>query len=135
MGLMELIRRNSDYALRALSYMARFPKGLRFTIAVIARQEDIPAAFLRKIFQRLSVNKIVRSQRGPSGGFYLLREPSRLSLGEIIESTQGCFSLSRCLYARDFCSRQRSCRVKIRLSRLQTKIEALLSKATLGEII
>src|SRR3989338_3713467 len=105
---MEFIRRNSDYALRSLSYMARFPVGERFTIRIIAKEQNVPAPFLKKIFQRLSQGRIIRSQRGPKGGFYLLKKPHQIRLKKTLELIQGRISLSDCLFKDNICKRSRT---------------------------
>ena len=132
---MELIRRNSDYALRSLSHIARFPLGSKFTLRTIARKEDVPFAFLRKTFQKLSRKKIVGSHLGPKGGFYLLKEPSQITLGDILEAVQGPISLSDCLRYSGSCKRIKSCRVNKKLLSIQKEIDGLLAKTTLGELI
>lgn len=132
---MELVRRNSDYALRSLAYMAEFPNGRKFTIRAIAKKEDVPAAFLGKIFQRLSLNKIVTSCRGPGGGFYLLKKPHQLTLKEILEVTQGRISLSDCLFDSKLCNRARACKINAALSNIQNRLINLLDKYTLKDFI
>lgn len=130
-----MIRRDSDYALRALSYMAEFPTGKRFTAADIAKKQDVPAAFLRKIFQKLAKNKIASSCPGPGGGFYLARKPSYINMKEILESVQGSISLNECLLDFNFCNRIKSCKVRKRLFSIQKEIDSLLTGLSLGEIV
>lgn len=132
---MELIRRNSDYAFRSLVYMARFPQGKIFKVKSIAKKEDVPIAFLRKILQKLSLNKILDSQRGPQGGYYLLRKPQDISLGEILESVQGRISLSDCIFEKNLCRRRDACRIKPGLSTLQKKLKNLLDGYTLRDFL
>lgn len=132
---MELIRRNSDYALRSLAYMAGLPYGKRFTISSIAKEQNIPATFLRKIFQKLSLNNIVDSHPGPGGGFYLLKKPYQLSLKEILEAVQGEISLSDCLFKSNVCSRAKTCSIRTGLSPLQKKLIDLLDKYTLDDFL
>lgn len=130
---MEVIRRNSDYALRSLSYMARFPKGRNLTAKAIAAEGDVPVVFLRKTFQKLSKAKIIDSKRGPRGGFYLLKGLADISLKEILEAVQGRVVLSDCLFEDDACSRAKRCRVRKRLSDAQKKFADLLDEYTLKD--
>ena len=130
-----MIRRDSDYALRALSYMAEFPTGERFTVTDIAKKQNVPAAFLRKIFQKLAKNKIASSYPGPGGGFYLARKPSNISMKEILESVQGNIFLNECLFDANFCNRIKSCKVRKKLFGIQKEINSLLDGLSLGEIV
>lgn len=132
---MELIRRKSDYALRSLAYMAKSPLNKRFTIVAIANKQKIPSTFLKKIFQKLSKDGIVRSERGPLGGFYLVRRPSQITLREILESMQGRVSLSDCLFVSSLCWRPKTCRVKEGLYGIQDRLDSLLERYTLRDFV
>ena len=132
---MELIKRNSDYALSSLAYLGSFPIGKKFTIKLIAKKQGIPAAFLKKIFQKLSLQKIVSSQRGPSGGFYLLKKPRKIPLRKILESVQGRISLSDCLFENNLCNRSRTCKIRVGLSDIQKKLISSLDKYNLEDFL
>ena len=72
---MNFISRDTDYAVRALVYMAVVSKKKNSVITVdeIARKEDLPERFLRRILQRLAKNKILSSYKGKQGGFSFLK--------------------------------------------------------------
>lgn len=130
---MQLIRRNSDYALRSLWYLAGFPKGKKIKVSKIAKKQKVPVAFLRKTLLRLSKAGIIESQSGPTGGFWLSRRPSQISLKEVLESVQGRVSLNECLYDCSACSRWRRCSVRPGLSMIQEKLTGLLDKCSLED--
>ena len=67
---MKLINRDTDYAVRALSYILR-RKDKIVTAAELVRELDMPRPFLRKILQSLNKNGFLKSQRGKGGGFIL----------------------------------------------------------------
>lgn len=132
---MEFIRRKTDYAMRSLIYMARFPIGKKLSIKIIAKKQRLPVTFLRKIFQKLSQRKIVNSSPGPAGGFYLLKKPQQITLKEILEVVQGPISLSDCLSNSNICKHSRTCKMKFGLSNIQYKLISLLDKYTLKDFI
>jgi len=55
----------------------------------IARREHIPLRYLEQIFQDLKRAGLVESKRGPRGGYYLKREPSEITLGDVVRALQG----------------------------------------------
>jgi Rrf2 family protein len=55
----------------------------------IARREGIPLRYLEQIFQDLKRAGLVESKRGPRGGYYLKREPSAITLAEVVKALQG----------------------------------------------
>ncbi len=61
-------------------------------IRVISERQVIPARYLEQIFQRLRRAGLVRSKRGPGGGYTLARSSEEISLREIIEALEGPLS-------------------------------------------
>ncbi len=55
----------------------------------IARREQIPLRYLEQIFQDLKRAGLVESKRGPRGGYYLKREPAKITLGDVVRALQG----------------------------------------------
>ena len=77
------------YAVMALVSLAGSSRGNPVSLKDIARREDIPEPYLQQLFSRLRRRNIVKSIRGPGGGFLLARHPSRITIGEIIRSAEG----------------------------------------------
>ncbi|MBC7083049.1 MAG: Rrf2 family transcriptional regulator [Bacillota bacterium] len=132
---MEFIRRNTDYALRALSYMATHPAGTVFSVSEVSRAEQIPEGFLRKIFQKLAVADIVTSHRGPRGGFSLAHDPGEITALEIVEAIQGRVAVNRCLLGRDACERWEVCRLRQSWVGIQEGFVAFLKEVTLKSLV
>jgi Rrf2 family protein len=78
----------ADYALRAAIELAAAP-GVRVTAERLAQAQDLPGKFLEAILTHLRRSNIVRSQRGPDGGFWLARPAGEISLAEIIRAIDG----------------------------------------------
>jgi len=76
----------------------------------------------------------VESSMGPKGGFRLSREPSKISVLEIIEVIQGPLALNRCLLSIDTCPKQRICTVRAKLVELQRYVSSHLGSITLNEL-
>ncbi len=78
----------SDYALRAVIELAASGGG-HVTADQLARTQSIPGKFLEAILTQLRRAGLVRSQRGPDGGFWLARPASDISLADIIRAIDG----------------------------------------------
>src|SRR5213080_2626452 len=78
----------ADYALRAAVELAA-SSGDHTTAEQLARAQNIPAKFLEAILTQLRRAGLVRSQRGPEGGFWLARPASEISLADIIRAVDG----------------------------------------------
>ena len=101
----------------------------------ISVEEDISYQLACKLMQKLQNAGLVKSCMGPKGGFRLTREPSMITLLEIVEAIQGQISLNRCLLGVDACPKQKGCTVRARLVGLQECIYGYLSGITLDELL
>src|ERR1700684_1769859 len=78
----------SDYALRAVIELAASDGG-HVTADQLARTQSIPGKFLEAILTQLRRAGLIRSQRGPDGGFWLARPAAEISLADIIPGIHG----------------------------------------------
>ncbi|HUW19087.1 MAG TPA: Rrf2 family transcriptional regulator [Sedimentisphaerales bacterium] len=130
---MNIIRQNTDYALRVMVNLARNYNNKAVSAQVLAGQEDISYQFACKILQQLHKAGLVDSSMGPKGGFSLSRPPGRIGLLNVIEAVQGPLKLNKCLLGADACPRRPNCPVSVKLAQLQKYIEKYLRGTTLKE--
>jgi Rrf2 family protein len=78
----------ADYALRAAIELAASSDG-HVTADQLARAQQIPGKFLETILTQLRRAGLVRSQRGPEGGFWLARPSDEIALADIIRAIDG----------------------------------------------
>jgi Rrf2 family iron-sulfur cluster assembly transcriptional regulator len=131
---MDIVRRNTDYALIAMIHLARNYENGPVSSRTIADEEKVPYQLMCKLMQKLNNAGLVTSYMGPKGGFGLSREPSEINILEVIETIQKPISLNRCLLAGDICPRQKQCPVRPKLIDLQEYIGRYLSNITLDEL-
>jgi len=92
------VSRKVDYALRAAIHLASDEhRGKACSVAEIAERERIPRQFLEKIIRELIRRGLVRSQRGPHGGYALARPAEEVTFRDIIEAVEGPISLNVCV--------------------------------------
>ena len=132
---MDIVRRNTDYALRAMLNLAGHYGNGTVSAREVARQGGIPYQLACKLLQRLGKAKLIKSSMGPKGGFSLSKEPSKISLLQVIETIQGPVRLNRCLLSMKGCPRQRGCPVKPKLAELQKTIGDYLGSIKLDELV
>jgi Rrf2 family transcriptional regulator, cysteine metabolism repressor len=86
------ITSKSRYAVRALTELARqgaTPGGQPVPIAELARRRDIPLQFLEQLFAMLRRAGLLQSQRGVKGGYTFMKDPSAVTVLEIVEHLDG----------------------------------------------
>jgi Rrf2 family protein len=81
--------RSAGYAIRALVFMAGKPEGSFLMAKQIASQLEIPGHFLAKLLQQLTRQGLLKSSKGPAGGFALKKTAAELSLSQIVAAVDG----------------------------------------------
>ncbi|MCP4612581.1 MAG: Rrf2 family transcriptional regulator [Planctomycetes bacterium] len=132
---MDILRRNTDYALRAMVNLAGHYGEDPVSTRDISQSEDISYQLACKLMQKLNNAGLVKSRMGPNGGFALSRTPKKINLAEIIDAIQGPLSLSRCLLGENVCPKQNGCPITAKLTKLQKNIGDYLQSITLDELL
>jgi Rrf2 family protein len=91
------ITRQADYAVRAVTYLARIGSERRAATSQIAQEQQIPPSFLAKIVSQLSVAGLLQTSRGARGGVSLARDPADITLLEVVEAIDGPILLNECV--------------------------------------
>jgi Rrf2 family protein len=134
-GPMDILRRNTDYALRlAVSLAAHYGDGALSTRA-LAEQGDVSYQLACKLMQKLHSAGLVESDMGPRGGFQLRREPSEIPIAEVIEAIQGPLRLNRCLLGGEACRNQGQCPVRTKIAELQEQMDTYLGHVMLEDLV
>jgi Rrf2 family protein len=79
----------ADYAVRAAIELVGASAAAPRKADSVAVAQGIPLSFLENILNQLKSAGVVRSQRGPEGGWWLLREPDTLTLADVIRGVEG----------------------------------------------
>ncbi len=74
----------TEYAIRALTYLAARPEQEIVSVQEIAQVEDISSHHLSKVMNQLARGKMVQPLRGPGGGYKLIRHPDQITLWEVM---------------------------------------------------
>jgi len=83
------ISRSTGYALIAVGYIAQHYKEGAVLAQRVSKEYDIPLEYLLKILQQLVRASVLRSKRGPRGGFFLATDAQNITLLQIIEAVDG----------------------------------------------
>jgi Rrf2 family protein len=79
----------ADYAVRAVVELADTGQDSPRKVDEVAQAQSIPVSFLENILTQLRSSGIVRSQRGPEGGYWLARPADEVNLAQIIRAVEG----------------------------------------------
>jgi len=79
----------ADYAVRAVIELANSSQASPRKVDEVAQAQSIPVSFLENILTQLRSSGVVRSQRGPEGGYWLARPAEQVSLAHVIRAVEG----------------------------------------------
>ncbi|MEX0868668.1 MAG: Rrf2 family transcriptional regulator [Nitriliruptoraceae bacterium] len=128
--------RRADYAIRATVDLSRShgDDGRRKARA-IADEMDIPASYVPQILADLVRAGIATSQAGPDGGYALARQPSEITLLEVLEAVDGAEASTSCVLRGGPCRWEDVCAVHVPWARAQHALLDELGRTTLADIV
>jgi Rrf2 family protein len=90
------ITRKTDYATRAVLALAIEGGEGAVSIRELAERTQVPESYLEQIMTQLRGAGIVRSQRGPRGGYRLNHPPEQITLEKVVRLFQGPLAPIEC---------------------------------------
>jgi Rrf2 family protein len=82
------IPRRVEYGLRVVIYLSVRGREKCCSITEIAKQQEVPKQFLERIIHDLMRCGLIKSKRGPCGGYILARSPKQISFSDVIEAIE-----------------------------------------------
>ncbi|MBF0410278.1 MAG: Rrf2 family transcriptional regulator [Candidatus Riflebacteria bacterium] len=100
----------------------------------IAEKFSVSEAHLSKVLQRLRKAGYVEAERGPKGGYRLLKDPAEIKLDDIFSVIDGPIQIPFCLFKRKSCERV-NCKLAGKIRAFSNEILDFLKSNTLADII
>jgi Rrf2 family protein len=135
-----MISQRARYAFKALFRLARAGVGESMQIKDICEADQIPRPFLEQILLELKRSGFLGSRRGKEGGYFLLREPSQITLASVLRLLDGPFAplpcLSKTAYRRcNDCADEATCDLRRVFSEMYGKMLNVLETQTLASAL
>jgi Rrf2 family protein len=134
-----MLSKRSQYAMKALGYLAdRYQRG-PVLISEIALKKKIPLKFLEGILLELKAAEILDSKKGKGGGYFLIKDPAMVKVATIIRLVNGPISMLPCVslyfYKRcDNCN-QKKCALHDIMTEVRDATLNIVEKRTLVDLI
>ena len=130
------ISKKTDYALRALFTLVEHYKSAPIPIRELARRNDAPKRFLEHIMLDLKSQGWVKSVAGIRGGYILAKDPSKITMGEVVRHFDGILAPIECVSVAGYkrCSQESTCRFRRVFLDARNYVAGLMDRTTLGEV-
>ena len=122
------------FAVTAMLDLAMHANNGPVTLANIAERQKISLSYLEQLFSKLRRGELVKSVRGPGGGYHLARSPSELSVADIIIAVEEPIDSRQC-EGRDNCLGDRRCMTHDLWENLNTTVVNFLAGVTLAQLV
>jgi Rrf2 family protein len=129
-----LFSRSSEYAVRAMMFLATQKPGSHAGAKEISEAENIPMPFLWKILKMLAKRKLVRSFKGIHGGYELALEAERIPLVEIVNVTDGKDFRDRCVLGLPECDNRNPCPLHEQWKSIRAEVTRMLDETSLADL-
>jgi len=131
---MKLITRDTDYAVRALCFIADRAEEM-VSVDDLVEGLKMPRPFLRKILQLLNKNGILRSYKGQGGGFKIAVPVARISIVDLIEIFQGALKINECFFKKRRCPNINICKLRKKIGGIEKNVLAELKSITIADLL
>jgi len=122
------------YAVTAMLDLALHANAGPVSLADISRRQEISLSYLEQLFAKLRQNALVRSVRGPGGGYKLNREATQVFVAEIIDAVNESVDATSCGGKGD-CQQGEVCLTHYLWSDLSDQIHQFLSGISLASLV
>lgn len=130
-----LLSKSFGYAIRGILYISMMQKeGRKVQVEEIAEKLAVPKHFLGKILQELVKVGLLKSTKGPYGGFELASETLSKSLFDIFKTTDDAEQLTHCVLRTNPCDPVNPCPVHQNISKIREEFRQLLLNTTVGDL-
>lgn len=135
-----MLTKKGKYGLKALVDLARLGPGETAFINDIASRNNIPKKFLDTILLELRNAGVLRSKKGPGGGYSLSRSAADIRIGHVIRTLDGPLAPIRCasrtaFEACDDCADPERCQVRRSMTEVRDAIASILDNMTLEQFV
>ncbi len=133
--MFRLYSKGCEYAIRAL--MCAAPEGIvkRFQARDVCRRGGIPEPYTRKVLQSLVQGGFLRAVLGPGGGYELTRDPSEITLYEVIRAVDGEDTFDGCILGLPECGGRNPCPLHGVWANARERLFTQLHAKTLKDLI
>jgi Rrf2 family protein len=131
-----MLTKKSKYGLKAMLMLAEEPERRPVLIADLAHRQRLPKKFLEAILLELKRHGLLQSKKGKGGGYFLSRDPSEVTLGQVIRILDGPLALIPCVSQTAYmkcaeCLHEKTCGIRLAMKEVRDATAQILDNTSL----
>ena len=123
------------YAVMAMVDLAKHSRGQPVSLAEIAERQEISLSYLEQLFARLRKGGLVKSMRGPGGGYRLAHSAAETRISDIIHAVDEPLRATRCADSKGCMTKGERCLTHDLWEDLGQRIEDYLASVSLADVV
>ena len=124
----------SRYAVNALTELSFLQSSGPVSLSDISNNQNIELNYLEQIFRKLRIAGIVKSIRGRNGGYLYAKDPSNISIKEVMNAVDEVLDATRC-NGSSSCHNGKKCNTHDLWNELNNLVENYLEKITINSLV
>ena len=130
------VSKKTDYALRVLFTLVDHFGGTPIPIRELARRNDVPKRFLEQILLDCKTQGWVESAPGIRGGYLLAKNPTKITMGEVVRYFDGILAPFQCVSVAGYqrCSQESVCRFRRVFLDVRNYVAGVMDRSTLADV-
>lgn len=131
-----ILSKSFGYALRGILYVAKLKdENRKIQIDEIAGNLSVPKHFLGKIMQQTVKSGLLKSTKGPYGGFSLATDTLNTPLIKLVEITDGMEQFKMCVLKLKYCDGTNPCPLHYEMDQIRGKFLTVFNETTIGDLV
>lgn len=128
-----MLSKRAKYAIKTILFLQDHPELMPVSAKLISEREHIPYKFLENILRDLKSHHLVKSVRGAEGGYTLAKDPSEISIAQIMRVVDGPIALIPCISERFYescaeCEDEKTCRIRKLFAEVRAEMVPILER-------
>lgn len=128
------LSKKADYGLIAVKHLAMHREEHACSANEIAGEYGISITLMAKVLQRLAREGVVAAKHGSTGGYQLVKDPTRVSALDVISAIDGPVLITSCVTSHGNCETTERCSVREPLRKVNESILGVLGTVTIAQL-
>lgn len=132
---MNKMNRKIEYSLMALKHMSQKRPGELTTAKEVAESYKAPFDATARVMQKMAQSGLLKSEHGAFGGYQIMRDLTKVTLLDLVNTVQGPTQITKCLHKEEPCEIQPTCNIISPITQLNQRLNDFYRSVSIQDLI